>query len=34
MILKYQVPEAVKYWSISLKFTKDVSARDFNIDKA
>ena len=34
MILKYQVPEAVKYWSISLKFTKDISPRNFNIDKA
>ena len=34
MILKYQVPEAVKYWSISLKFTKDISTRNFNIDKA
>ena len=28
------MPEALKYWSISLKFTKDISARNFNIDKA
>jgi len=34
MILKYQVPEVVKYWSISLKFTKNISTRNFNIDKA
>lgn len=34
MILKYQVPEAVKYWSISLKFTKNISTRNFNINKA
>ena len=34
MVRKYQVPEAVKYWSISFKFTKDVRARDFNIDNA
>ena len=37
MVLKYQVPEAVKYWSISLQVTKDISERSyrkFNIDKA
>ena len=34
MIIKYQVPEAVKYWKISLKFTKNISTRHFTIDKA
>ncbi|XP_078373656.1 uncharacterized protein LOC144657225 [Oculina patagonica] len=34
MIIEYQVPAAVKYWSISLKFTKNISTRNFNIDKA
>ena len=34
MIIKYRVPEAVKFWSISLKFTKNISTRNFNIDKA
>ena len=34
MIIEYLVPETVKYWAISLKFTKDISTRDFAIDKA
>ena len=34
MIIKYDVPVAVKDWSISLKFTKNISTRNFNIDKA
>ena len=27
MVLKYQVPEAVKYLSVSLQFTKDITER-------
>lgn len=34
MIIEYQVSEAVQYWSIALKFTKNISTRNFNIDKA
>lgn len=34
MIIEYQVPEAVQYWRISLKFTKNISTRNFVIDKA
>ena len=34
MVLRYQVHEAVKHWSIALKFTKDIRTRNFNIDKA
>lgn len=34
MIIEYQVPEAVQYWTISLKFTKNISTRNFVIDKA
>ena len=34
MVIKYHVPEAVKYWSIALKFTKNISTKNFAIDKA
>ncbi|KAJ7393229.1 hypothetical protein OS493_006198 [Desmophyllum pertusum] len=34
MIIDYQVPKAVPYWCISLKFTKNISTRNFGIDKA
>lgn len=34
MIMEYHVPEAVNYWSISLKFTKKISTKNFAIDKA
>ena len=34
MIIEYKVPEAVNNWSISLKFTKNVSTINFSIDKA
>ena len=34
MVIEYQVPEAVQYWRISLKFTKNISTRNFVIDKA
>ena len=34
MIINFQVPAAVRYWSITLKFTKNISTRNFNIDKA
>ena len=34
MIIEYQVPKAVPYWCISLKFTKNISTRNFGIDKA
>ena len=34
MIIKYDVPTAVKNWRISLKFTKNISTHHFTIDKA
>ena len=34
MIIEYQVPEVVQDWRISLKFTKNISTRNFVIDKA
>ncbi|PFX23875.1 uncharacterized protein LOC111332456 [Stylophora pistillata] len=34
MIIEYRVPEVVSDWSISLKFTKNISTKNFAIDKA
>lgn len=34
MIIEFKVPEAVNNWSISLKFTKNISTINFSIDKA
>ena len=34
MIIEYKVPETVQDWRISLKFTKNISTRNFVIDKA
>ena len=34
MVIEYKVPETMQDWRISLKFTKNISSRNFVIDKA